>query len=142
MDGRAATGPMRSKRRQLWFCHLAANTRLDLPRGHKRLLLFGTSPGKGQDRPDARRKTRGQLPGQVAAKLFPPAWGSLVFPCGSGVKNPPQCRRRGFNPWVRTIPWRRKWQPTPVSLLGKPHGQRAWWAILHGVTKSWTRLRD
>ena len=27
-----------------------------------------------------------------------------------------QCRRPGFNPWVRKIPWRRKWQPTPVFL--------------------------
>ena len=24
-----------------------------------------------------------------------------------------QCRRCRFNPWVRKIPWRRKWQPTP-----------------------------
>ena len=23
-------------------------------------------------------------------------------------------RRPGFNPWVGKIPWRRKWQPTPV----------------------------
>ena len=30
-----------------------------------------------------------------------------------------QCRRPGFNPWVRKIPWRREWQPTPVLLLGK-----------------------
>ena len=32
-----------------------------------------------------------------------------------------QCRRhgrRGFDPWVWKIPWRRKWQPTPVFLLG------------------------
>ena len=36
-----------------------------------------------------------------------------------------QCRRFGFNPWVRKIPWRRKWQPSPVSLLGKSHGQRS-----------------
>ena len=34
-----------------------------------------------------------------------------------------QCRRRGFNPWVGKIPWRRKWQPTPVFLPGKSHGQ-------------------
>ena len=26
-------------------------------------------------------------------------------------------------PWVRKIPWRRKWQPTPVFLPGKSHGQ-------------------
>ena len=29
-----------------------------------------------------------------------------------------QCRRHQFNPWVRKIPWRRKWQPTPVFLPG------------------------
>ena len=34
-------------------------------------------------------------------------------------------RRHGFNPWVRKIPWRRKWQLTPVFLLGKSHGQRS-----------------
>ena len=43
------------------------------------------------------------------------------------VKNPPTNAghvRFGFNPWVRTIPWRRKWQPAPVFLPGKFHGQR------------------
>ena len=35
-----------------------------------------------------------------------------------------QCRRPGFDPWVRKIPWRREWQPTPVFFLGKSHGQR------------------
>ena len=33
-------------------------------------------------------------------------------------------RRWGFDPWVRKIPWRRKWQPTPVYLPGKFYGQR------------------
>ena len=33
--------------------------------------------------------------------------------------------RRGFDPWVRKIPWRRAWQPTPVFLPGKSHGQRS-----------------
>ena len=33
------------------------------------------------------------------------------------------CRRCRFDPWVRKIPWRRKWQPTPVFLPGKSHGQ-------------------
>ena len=32
------------------------------------------------------------------------------------------CRRLGFDPWVRKIPWRRKWQSTPVFLPGKSHG--------------------
>ena len=34
-------------------------------------------------------------------------------------------RRCGTGPWVRKIPWRRKWQPTPVFLLGKSHEQRS-----------------
>ena len=34
-------------------------------------------------------------------------------------------RRQGFNFWVRKIPWRRVWQPTPVFLPGEAHGQRS-----------------
>ena len=43
----------------------------------------------------------------------------------SGKKSTCKCRRhkrRGFDPWIRKIPWRRK--PTPVFLLGKFNGQR------------------
>ena len=42
------------------------------------------------------------------------------------VKNPPamQETRPGFDPWVRKIPWRREWKPTPVLLPGEFHGQR------------------
>ena len=35
------------------------------------------------------------------------------------------CRRCRFDPWLRKIPWRRVWQPTPVFLPGKSHGQRS-----------------
>ena len=35
-----------------------------------------------------------------------------------------QCGSLGFDPWVGKIPWRRKWQPTPVLFPGKFHGQR------------------
>ena len=35
------------------------------------------------------------------------------------------CRKRGFDPGVGKIPWRRKWQPTLVFLPGKSHGQRS-----------------
>ena len=35
------------------------------------------------------------------------------------------CKRYGFIPWVRKILWNRKWQPTPVFLPGKLHGQRS-----------------
>ena len=36
-----------------------------------------------------------------------------------------QCRRLGLSPWVGKIPWRRKWQHTPVFLPGESHGQRS-----------------
>ena len=35
-----------------------------------------------------------------------------------------RCRKHWFNPWVTEIPWSRKWQPMPVFLPGKVHGQR------------------
>ena len=35
------------------------------------------------------------------------------------------CKRCRFNPWVRKMPWRGKWQLTPVFLPWKPHGQRS-----------------
>ena len=41
------------------------------------------------------------------------------------VKNLCAMRETRFNPWVGKIPWRREWQPTPVSLRGKSHGQRS-----------------
>jgi len=34
-------------------------------------------------------------------------------------------KRCEFDPWVGKIPWRRKWQPTPVSLPGKSLGQKS-----------------
>ena len=43
------------------------------------------------------------------------------------VKNAPavqETRRCGFNPWIRTIFWRRKKQPTSAFLPEKSHGQR------------------
>ena len=56
---------------------------------------------------------------------------ALVFPGGSVSKESTcnagdslQCRRPCFDSWVEKIPWRRKWQPTPVFLPGKSHGQR------------------
>ena len=36
-----------------------------------------------------------------------------------------QCRRPGFDPWVRKMPWRSEWPLTPVCLPGKSHGQRS-----------------
>ena len=36
-----------------------------------------------------------------------------------------RCKRWGFDPWVARIPWTRKWEPAPVSLLRKFHGPRS-----------------
>ena len=44
---------------------------------------------------------------------------------GHQDRQTPQCGRPRFNPWVEKIPWRRKWQCTPVLLPGKSHGQRS-----------------
>ena len=41
------------------------------------------------------------------------------------VKNLPLMWETGFDPWVRKIPWRREWPPTPVFLPGESHGQRS-----------------
>ena len=49
---------------------------------------------------------------------FIPRW-------GSGKESACRCRRHGFNSWVGKIPWRRKWQPTPVFLPGESYGQRS-----------------
>ena len=43
----------------------------------------------------------------------------------SGKESPCQCRTCRFDLWVGTIPWRRKWQHTPVLLPGKFLGQRS-----------------
>ena len=39
-----------------------------------------------------------------------------------------ELKRPGFNPWIRKIPWRRKWHPTPVFLPGNPMDRGDWWA--------------
>ena len=40
------------------------------------------------------------------------------------VKSLPATQEIGFDHWVRKIPWRRKWQATPLFLPGKSHEQR------------------
>ena len=50
-----------------------------------------------------------------------------------------QRRRHGFDPWGRKIPWKRKWQPIPVFMSGKSHGQRN----LAGYNPQWhKRVRN
>ena len=51
-----------------------------------------------------------------------------------------------FDTWVKKIPWRRKWEPTPMFLPGESHGQKSlaasWWAKVHRVTESLTQLKQ
>ena len=56
------------------------------------------------------------------------------------VKSLPAVRRPRFPSWVRKIPWRKRWQPTQYSCLGNPTDRGVWQAMVHGVTKSQTRL--
>ena len=51
-----------------------------------------------------------------------------------GKESTCQCRSRGFDPWVGKIPWRRKWQPTPVFLPRKSQRSLAGYTV-HGVEK-------
>ena len=75
-------------------------------------------------------------------------WISLVlgFPSGSVVKESAcqygRHRVCSFDPWVRKIPWRRTWQPTPVFLPGESHGQRSLAGYSHRVAKSQTWLSN
>ena len=63
-------------------------------------------------------KSQAQLSDWACTHLL---WG---FPGGSdGQESACQCRRPGFEPWIRKIPWRRKWQSTLVFLPGEFHGQ-------------------
>ena len=53
-------------------------------------------------------------------------------PCGSAVKNPPAVRET----WVQPLGWEdplEKGKATHSSILA---------CIVHGIAKSWTRLRD
>ena len=47
-----------------------------------------------------------------------------------------QHKRREFDPWVRKIPWRRKWLPTPDSCLGNPMERGAWGSLVHGAART------
>ena len=69
------------------------------------------------------------------------------FPSGAVVKNPPanagRLRRLGFHPCIGKVLWSRTWQPTPVFLPGKFHGQRirvGYTPRGHRVRHSWATL--
>ena len=66
---------------------------------------------------------------QIAAMITKTSYGQINKLFGlpmwlSGEESTCQCRTLGFNPWIRKIPWRRKWQPTPIFLHEESHGHR------------------
>ena len=75
------------------------------------------------------------LPQACPVSLMPKV--PLGFPRWLSGKDPACQRKRcRFNLWVRNIPWRSRWQPTPVFLPGKSHGQRNLGSYtVHGVPK-------
>ena len=69
----------------------------------------------------------GACPHRPCIYVAPTTLHGLPRQC-SGKETASQCRKHkrcGFDPWVGKIPWSRKWQPTPVFLPEKPHGQRS-----------------
>ena len=62
---------------------------------------------------------------------------------GLEVKMPPaNAGDKGSIPGLGRSPGEGNGNPLQSSCLEKFHGQRAWWAIVYGVTKSWTRFSD
>ena len=58
------------------------------------------------------------------------------------VKNLPVMQDRGLIPGSGRPTRVREWLPTLVFLPENSTGRGAWWATVHGVTKSWTQLSD
>ena len=63
---------------------------------------------------------------------------SSFFLIAQLVDDLPAMQVTRFDPWVGKIPWRRKWQPTPVFLPGESHGQRSLAGYCLRGCKSWT----
>ena len=67
-------------------------------------------------------RTLNSLPGVTQQPPVNQSWASLV---AQMVKNLPAMQKTHSDSWVEKILWRKEWQPTPVFLPGKSHGQRS-----------------
>ena len=88
------------------------------------------------------RMVRRKWGNQSTPHTVNPGWTLAGLPRWlSGEESAHQCRRRRFDPWIRKIPWRRKWPPTPSILAwGNPRG--AWQATVMRSLKSQTWLSN
>ena len=67
----------------------------------------------------------------------------MGFPGGSVVKNSPaSAGDTGSIPGTGRSPGEGNGNPLQYSCLENPVDGGAWWATVHGVAKSWTRLSD
>ena len=70
----------------------------------------------------------------------------LRFPSGSVVKNLPACaedvRGVGLIRGVTRSPGEENSNPFQYSCLENPMDRGGWWAAVHAVTESWTRLSN
>ena len=70
-------------------------------------------------------------------------YNSTGFPGCSVVNNlPANAGDTGLVPGSGRSPGGGKWQPTPVVLLGKSHGQRRLLGYIHGVAKEWDKTQQ
>ena len=98
-------------------------------RGDGRAAVHGVTKSLREQRATQkmpRWEQGGSLPGDHMWKGFPGSSDGKASACNAGL---------GFDPWVGKIPWRRKWQPTPVFLPGESMEGGAWWAIVHGIAR-------
>ena len=79
---------------------------------------------------------------RIAFWIFGHLWCFMGFPGGSEVRNISAGRGHVFYPCIGKIPWRRKWQSTPVFLPGESHGQRSLAGYSPWGRKSRTWLSD
>ena len=75
-------------------------------------------------------------PGVEPSSLLSPALPGGFFTTNNGLpwwlRGSSVCLqggRPGLNPWVRKIPWRREWQPTPAFFLKNSTDRGAWWLL-------------
>ena len=79
------------------------------------------------------------VPRGMKGKIYPIQSGNLLGKASMVAQQSRiclQCRRCEFNPWVGKIPWRRKWQTTPVFLPKNSHGQRSLEGYCPRITES------
>ena len=102
--------------------------------GLREKVVLGDEEEKGLGEGDLSRKKKVLGPGVLDP---------LGFPGGSAVKesacNAGDTGDAGLIPGWED-PLRKKWLPNQVSCLENPMDRGAWWATIHGVTQSQTRL--